>query len=163
MTQIRRPLSSYIMRTIARNVIQFFHAIVIFFVVAIPFGIYPTLASLWALFGLFLVIVNLIWMGMIAGIVSTRYRDVPMIIVNIFSVLLWLTPVLYYPSQMTGQRAWITMLNPFSYFLEVVRDPLMNEPLRVQSFALLIAFAIVGWLITLKLFARTRGRIVYWL
>jgi lipopolysaccharide transport system permease protein len=163
LTQMRRPLTSYVMRTIARNVIVFFHSIVIFFVVAIPFGIYPTLTSLWSLIGLFLVLLNLGWMSLFSAIVSTRYRDVPMIIQNVFSVLLWLTPVMYYPSQLTGRPALIIQLNPFSYFLDVVRDPLMNELPKVESFALVAVCAVVGWLATLVLFSRTRSRIVYWL
>ena len=163
LTQMRRPLTSYVMRTIARNIIVFFHSIVIFFVVAILFGIYPTLTSLWSLVGLFLVLINLGWMSLFAAIVSTRYRDVPMIIQNVFSVLLWLTPVMYYPSQLTGRPALIIQLNPFSYFLDVVRDPLMNELPKVESFALVAVFAVVGWLSTLVLFSRTRSRIVYWL
>jgi ABC-type polysaccharide/polyol phosphate export permease len=163
LTQMRRPLTSYVMRTIARNIIVFFHSIVIFFVVAILFGIYPTLTSLWSLVGLFLVLINLGWMSLFSAIVSTRYRDVPMIIQNVFSVLLWLTPVMYYPSQLTGRPALIIQLNPFSYFLDVVRGPLMNELPKVESFALVAVCAVVGWLSTLMLFSRTRSRIVYWL
>jgi lipopolysaccharide transport system permease protein len=163
LTQIRRPLTTYVMRTIARNIIVFFHTIVIFFVVAIPFGIYPTLTWLWSLIGLFLVLINLGWMALLSAIFSTRYRDMPLFIQNIFSVLLWLTPVMYYPSQLTGSRALIVHLNPFSYFLDVVRDPLMNELPEIESIALVAACAGVGWLMTLVLFAMTRSRIVYWL
>jgi len=163
--QVRRPLTSYVMRTIARNVIVFAHSVVIFLIVAIFFGIYPTPTSLWSLLGLFLVLINLVWMSLCSAIVSTRYRDMPMIIQNVFSVLLWLTPVMYYPSQLTGHPAVaiIVQFNPFSFFLDVVRDPILNELPKFDSIAVVAACALTGWLATMALFARTRSRIVYWL
>ena len=161
--QIRRPLSSYIMRTVSRNIIVFFHLVIVYFIIAFSYDIKPTILWFLSIPGLILIIINLIWITLLVAIISTRYRDIPLIIENLFNVLLWLTPVFYEPSFLSGKMEIIIKINPFTYFLEVVRNPLMNELPSTQAVVLMLSFAIVGWIFTFLIFAKTRKRIVYWL
>ena len=45
--------------------------------------------------GFVLVIVNLAWLALICGIVSSRFRDVPQIATALVQVAMFLTPVFY--------------------------------------------------------------------
>ena len=152
-TQIRRPLSMYVWHAIARNAIILAHSIVIFFLVAIPFQIYPNVNYVWLPLSFALVTINLGWLTLAVAIMSARFRDVPMIVQNALNILLWLTPVMYYGDQLSGRGQLITGLNPFTYLLELLRAPLMNEPMKLTSVMLVAAFAVIGWTVTLILFA----------
>ena len=44
-----------------------------------------------------------------------------------------------------------------------VRAPLLGRPVDLQTYAVLVTMALVGWAFTFGLFARTRRRIVHYL
>lgn len=161
--QVRRPLSIHVYQTVWRNFIILGHTIIIFFVVAIPAGIYPTFAYGLALIGVALLVVNVAWVSLMAAILSARFRDVPMIVQNTFTVMFWLTPVLYLPSQLGGKMQYVVLLNPLAHILQVVRAPLLEGPPSTLNWLVVIGTAVVGWSGTLLLFARTRSRVPYWL
>lgn len=161
--QIKRPYMMYIMHAIWKNIIIFIHTIVIFFVVAPLNDLYPSMEYFLFIPGFFLVTLNISWISLMAGILSARFRDVPLIIQNLFAALMWLTPVLYLPSQLTGRREILLWINPFAYLMEVMRSPLMGDPIPMRSWIVVAVMGIVGWGIALLLFTRTRHRIAYWL
>ena len=161
--QVKRPLSACIYQVIWRNLLISAHTIVIFFVVSLIFGLYPSWTYIFFIPGLLLLVANVSWMAFTAAILSARFRDVPMIIQNSFTVLFWLTPVLYMPSQMKGRMELVILFTPFSHFLEVVRSPLLGAMPSAINWSVPICTAICGWILAIFLFARTRSRIPYWL
>ncbi len=161
--QVKRPLSVHIYQVLWRNLIIAAHTIVIFFVVGVIFSMFPTWHYMLVIPGLILMIFNVSWMAVGAAILSARFRDVPLIIQNTFTVLFWLTPVLYLPSQMKGKMQIVIQLNPFAHILEVVRAPLMQGVPSAANWLVTIAVGVIGWCLVLLLFARTRSRIPYWL
>jgi ABC-type polysaccharide/polyol phosphate export permease len=106
--------------------------------------------------------VCLSWMVLICGMVSARYRDVPVIITNILGILFWLTPVMYLPSQL-GANAFIARYNPFTYMLALLREPLLGGTTTPEDWLVVSVLAILGWAGTFLFFARFRARIIYWL
>jgi lipopolysaccharide transport system permease protein len=162
-TQVKRPFTVYILQTVWRNLIIGAHTIVIYFLVAFAFGLFPDAHYLLALPGLFLLICNVSWMALFTAIFSARFRDVPMLVQNAFTVLFWLTPVVYAPDQLGGTIAAIVRFNPLTHIIEVVRGPLLLQTGSVENWAVAIATPLLGWTMTFLLFARTRHRIAFWI
>jgi len=161
--QVKRPLWTYVMLTLWRNTIIYAHTAVVFFIAAISFGIVPTAKYLLIPVGLVLFVANVGWMALAAGLVSTRFRDVPLIIQNAFNILLWLTPVYYHPSQLSPNMRFITDINPLTYVIEVARAPFLNEVPALSVWLIALGLTIFGWGMTFALFVRTRARVPYWL
>jgi len=161
--QVKRPLSVYLYQAIWRNIIVAAHSIIIFFVVAILFGLFPEPVYILVVPGLALLVANVIWIAGVAAILSARFRDIPMIVTNAFTALFWLTPIVYEPNQLGGRMAKLIMLNPLSHIIEVFRAPLLLSMPTATNWAVAVGSAIVGWLVLLLLFARARMRIPYWL
>jgi lipopolysaccharide transport system permease protein len=161
--QIKRPLFVYLLQVIWRNIIVGAHTIVIFFVVAFMFGLFPGPTYLLAIPGLALFLLNAIWMAGIAAILSTRFRDIPLIISSVFMALFWLTPVVYELDQMTGKMKTLISLNPLYHMLEVFRAPLLLAEPTAANWLVATGTAIFGWMFLILLFARTRKRIPFWL
>jgi lipopolysaccharide transport system permease protein len=161
--QVKRPLFTYLWQTLWRNLIVGAHTFLVFFVVAFAFGMFPRLTYLLEVPGLIVFLVNAAWMTVIAAIVSTRYRDMPQIVTNLFTVLFWLTPILYEPHQAVGFMAKVVEYNPLYHVFEVARRPLLLELPTATNWVAAIATAVIGWGFTILLFARTRKRIPYWL
>ncbi len=161
--QVKRPLSVYLFQVIWRNMIIAAHSILIFFVVAFLFGLYPGAAYILAIPGVVLFFLNVMWMAGIAAILSTRFRDIPMIVANGFTVLFWLTPIVYEPGQLGGRMEQVIALNPLYHIVEVFRAPLLLSTPTATNWAVAAGSAIIGWLLLILLFARARARIPYWL
>jgi ABC-type polysaccharide/polyol phosphate export permease len=161
--QVKRPLWTYVILMLWRNAIIYAHTIGIFFVVAFAFGIYPSMTYLLLPVSLALLVVNMGWIALAAGIVSTRYRDVPLLISNLFNILMWLTPV-FYEIDMLGPRArFVIELNPLTAIIEIARAPYLNSVPSASVWISALALAAFGWLFAFGLFARSRSRIPYWL
>jgi len=162
LTQIHRPLTTFLMQVIWRNIIIMGHNVIIYVIIAAWFGVSPNISILLWPVGFLLVVASVSWMGLVAGIVSARYRDIPMIIQSVFNILFWLTPLVYYPEQL-GERRYIVEDNPFTHMLALLRDPLLGQTPSQADWLIVALLAVGGWTATFFFLARFRARIVYWL
>ena len=160
--QVNLPLSVHVYRVVWRTVIIFAHNAVIFVVVALLFSIRPGWSGLLALPGMALLCVNGVWVGLLLGLLSARYRDVPQIVASFVQVTFFLTPIIWQPELLPG-RALVLHLNPFFHFVELVRGPVLGRAPELVSWLAAAGVTIVGWLTTLALYCRYRWRIAYWL
>jgi ABC-type polysaccharide/polyol phosphate export permease len=161
--QVKRPLTTYVLLVIWRNSIIYAHNIIIFIIAAAAFRIVPTKVVLLVPLALVVLVLNVAWMAMAIGLVSTRFRDVPLLTQNVFSVLLWLTPVYYRPEQLPDRVRSIIDLNPLTYILEVARGPFLNEMPGASTWITVLAITLFGWLFAFALLVRTRARVPFWL
>ena len=159
--QVGLPLSVHVYRVVWRNLIIFGHNILIFVVVAVLFSIWPGWVGLLALPGLALLCLNGVWAGLLLGLVSARFRDVPQIVASIVQVFFFLTPIIWKPELLPG-RALVLDLNPFFHFVELVRTPLLGQAPGLASWLAVLGITLGGWLLTLAMYRRYRWRIAYW-
>jgi ABC-type polysaccharide/polyol phosphate export permease len=161
-TQIKRPLTTFVMQAIWRNVIVAAHNAVTYVVVAAILVVVPSPSIILWPIGFFLVLLCLSWMVIVSAVVSARYRDVPVIIQNILGILFWFTPLMYFPEQL-GSKRFLADYNPFTHIVALLRAPLLGETPSLNDWLVVLALAIVGWAGTFLFFARFRARVVYWL
>src|SRR5260221_75855 len=83
-----------------RNLIVFFHNLVIYLAVIMFFPVEFGPATLLAIPGLLLVCLNGTWVGLILGMVCARFRDLQPLIGSILSVSVFVTPIFYSPDQL---------------------------------------------------------------
>lgn len=158
----RMPLSSYVLRLVWRNLLVFLHNAVVLVGVVLWFLPFNPMGLLLAVVGLAVIGVFLFWLALLVGLLSARFRDIPQIVANVLQVVFFMTPIMW-KADVLNDRMWIAEINPFYYMLELVRNPLLGQPLTWSLWGnvgvVLLATAAVSFL----LFARFRTRIVYWL
>lgn len=160
--QIKRPLTIFVVQVLLRNLIIGAHNLVTYIIIALVFLVVPSPSIvLWPL-GLLLSLACLSWMVFLCAIISARYRDVPIIIQNILTILFWFAPLMYFPEQL-GRRAYILDYNPFTHMIALLREPLLGSAPTLTNWLVVIGVTVGGWIFTLLFFARFRARIVYWL
>lgn len=162
--QLPLPLFVHVWRTVWRNCLVLAHNLVI--LPLLYLALMPTLGwqVLFSLPGLLLLCVNLTWMTLILAVLCTRYRDLSQIVASGLQVLFYLTPVMWMPSMLPeGASQLLLTWNPLYHWFDIVRGPLLGAALNPLSWWVSIATAAAGWLVGLALFARSRGRIAYWL
>ena len=105
---------------------------------------------------------NGIWLSLLLGLLSARYRDIPQIITSLAQLLFFITPIFWRPEMLSTNR-WIADWNPIFHLIELVRAPLLGNPVPATSWLVALAVTLSGWLFALAFFARYRARIAYWL
>jgi ABC-type polysaccharide/polyol phosphate export permease len=160
--EIPVPNSVYIFRLIWRNILIFGHNIVVYLLLLLLFQISPFPAVLLALPALALILLNGIWIGLLFGLINARFRDFSQFVNNSMRLLFFITPVIWYGELATGLRGAFVHLNPFYYFIEILRAPMLGLFPSIQIWVVAIAITAAGWMVTLPVYARWRRQIAYW-
>lgn len=160
--QIRMPLTIHIARMAWRNFIIMMHSLPVVLLFLLAFGHRPGFEILLVVPGLFILLLNSIWIGLVLAILCARYRDLLPIVGNLTQVAFFFTPVMWVVDLLKDRR-WIAEVNPFYHLIEIVRAPLIGKPMELASWIWAIAMVIVGFCIAHYLMKRTRNRLPYWL
>lgn len=159
--QIKLPLTVHVLRVVWKNLIIFLHNLVIVALVLAYFK--PTLgwSTLLAPIGWMILAINGIWMALLLGMLSARFRDIPQIVGSVVQAAFFLTPVMW-QKEMLGEHQWTVYLNPFYHLLEIGRGPLLGYAPDGRVWFATALITVVGFAVTLALFSRFRARIAYW-
>ncbi|GAN74473.1 ABC transporter polysaccharide/O-antigene exporter [Acidiphilium multivorum AIU301] len=160
----RMPFTVHAARSVVRNTIVLGHNLVVVVVVFAIMGVDQSLYSLLAIPAFLLWLIDAFAISLLFGAFCARFRDVPQIIMALMQIAFFVTPIMWYAKILeTHPRAVLLVkLNPFFYILEILRAPLLGSPMSVDMVlkALIISAGII--IISIIGFARTRGRIAYW-
>ncbi|WP_375450216.1 ABC transporter permease [uncultured Devosia sp.] len=111
--------------------------------------------------GLVFFAINISWMALAAAILSTRYRDIPQVTLNLIQVVFFVTPV-FWSVEVLPTRPAFVHFNPMYHLLEVVRAPLLGKLPSSESWLSVIALSVAGLAVTAYLYRRAYARIAYW-
>jgi lipopolysaccharide transport system permease protein len=162
-TQLNFPYTMLNFMVVWRNIIVFFHNVLIVVIVVIALKVRVSWQTLLLFPGIIIVAVNGAWMTILFGMVSARFRDVPPLVGNIIQILMFVTPVFWFSSQLGPEAQPIITYNFMYHLVEVMRAPMLGAAPSLLSYAFTIAGAVIGWVVTFDLYARFRRRIPYWL
>jgi lipopolysaccharide transport system permease protein len=163
---IRIPYSVFVFRVLTRNLIVFGHNLLVFVVVALIFAVAPTPSMLLLPVGLMLAIVNYLWISLLLAVICARFRDVIQLVVNLSTILFFVTPIFWQPAQLDSvpiARSLLADANFAYHLVDVIRAPLLGKTPELLSFAYLAAAAVLGFAVTSLFLRRFYDRIAYWL
>jgi lipopolysaccharide transport system permease protein len=165
LTSMRIPKSLLVATMVWRNVIVFFHNLMIFLIVMLLWRVSVTWATLLFVPGLVLLSLNSCWIALVLALVGTRFRDVPQFLGGLITILMFLTPIMWSRGTVAHRAAigYIIDMNPFYHLVDIVRAPLLGEEPSLLSWGVSIALVPIGFAFALWLFSRFRQRVTYWL
>ncbi|MEB0136040.1 ABC transporter permease [Actimicrobium sp. CCC2.4] len=160
--QIRLPLTVHVCRIAWRNFAILLHSLPVVVVMLIIFGKWPTIEFLLLPLGLFILLLHGVWLGIVLGVLSARFRDISPIVTNLVQVAFFFTPVMWSP-EILKDRAWVAHYNPLYHMIELIRAPITGRPILWESWAWSIGFLVIGFFFAQFLMRRYRNRVPYWL
>lgn len=160
--QIRLPLTIHVCRIVWRNFVILLHSLPVVIILLIILGHKPGIEFLLLPFGLLLLLLHGVWIGIVLGILSARFRDIQPIVTNLVQVAFFFTPVMWTP-EILKERAWVADYNPFYHLIEIVRAPILNRPVQLDSWLWSLAFLVIGFSFAQFLMKRYRNRLPYWI
>lgn len=159
--QVKLPYSVHVYRMVCRNVLVFAHNAVIVVGVMAIFAVPVTARLLLLVPALVAIAFNGVWIGLLFGMASARFRDVPPIVASFVQVIFFVTPV-FWSANALRQYRWIIDLNPLFAFVDVARSAVLGVPAAATSWPEVFVVTIVGSTVTFLLFARFRARVAFW-
>jgi ABC-type polysaccharide/polyol phosphate export permease len=156
------PLILFPAAIVIKNFVIFLHNLVIVVVVLL---IYPPPISLKMAFifpGLLLVLFCLVCATILLAFLGARYRDVGPAVSSLMTIVFFLSPVIYKPDQL-GVKERLMWLNPFSYLIALIRDPLTGYATPLFVYATMLVTLLIGLYLCYFLISRYSHRLVFWL
>jgi len=160
--QMEFPGSVFVWRSLARNLIQLAHHIVLYIPVALWAGIALSPRMLLFLPGIAISLVNLHAMSLTLGILCARFRDVTQLVSSSLQLLMFLTPVFWFPDSLP-ERSKFILYNPLAQLLDVLRLPLLGVAPARGTWIFLLFFTTLNICLAATLYAVKRRQVVYWL
>jgi lipopolysaccharide transport system permease protein len=163
--QIKLPYTLYIHRIATRNLIIFFHNMLVIVPILIIFhdSVKINFNTLAIIPGLALSYINAIIYGMLLALICARFRDMAQIIKSLVQVIFFLTPVMWDLNILPESKRIFIKINPFYSFIEIIRAPLLGKLPTLFNLGSILFVTIIGLFICLRMFTPYRSRIVYWL
>lgn len=158
------PLIVHVLQMQARNVIIFLHHLLLVAVLflVMPWPLHPVM--LLAIPGFLILLVALFGGATALGMLCARFRDIGSAITSGLQFIFFLTPIIWTSDAVRGTAFhWLIAANPFTTLLELVRKPLLSQPVDADQWLLGLAYAAGAALLALACYAKYRNRVAYWL
>jgi ABC-2 type transport system permease protein len=178
------PLTVYALRTVWRLSLMMLHNLLVYAVVLVIFFKDLTQANylitpgglaqpgldwsiLLAIPAFLLIALNGVWVAILFGIISTRYRDIPQVVNALIQLAFFGTPIVWTTDLLTkfsggNWRVLVAELNPLYHYVEIIRAPLIGNTQSWHHWAVVGGFTLIGWALALIALRNYRARIPYW-
>ena len=166
--QLPSALSVHVYRLVWRQALFLAHNLVIWAVLMMIFPRPLGWDLLLAVPALALLIINGVWVTMFFGIIATRYRDVAPLLEAMVQLLFYVTPIVWTTQTLKeqggeiAQRALLAEINPLYHYMEIIRAPLIGQPLAAYHWWIVLACTAVGLILSMLAMKQWRFRVSYW-
>jgi ABC-2 type transport system permease protein len=161
------PLSLHVYRLVWRQALFFLHNLVVWAILMVIFPHPLGWSLLLALPAFALLVLNGAWIAVFTGIVATRFRDIPPIIASVSQLLFFMTPIVWQYDTLlrnpaVAERARIAELNPVMHFVEILRQPMLGQPIVWRHWYVVGVITVAGCIAALVFLRNYRSRVAYW-
>ncbi|GAA4864317.1 MULTISPECIES: galactan export ABC transporter permease subunit Wzm/RfbD [Saccharopolyspora] len=163
--QLPAPITVHVLRTVWREFLLFLHNLVVYLAILAIFLPPVNWTLVLMVPGLALLLFNGGWVIMLLGVASTRFRDIPPVVTSFMQLLFFMSPIVWpieLLEQNAGPRAALAQINPIYHFVEILRAPMLGEPIAWHHWYVVIGFTVGGWLLALLVLRNYRARVAYW-
>lgn len=155
-------ISVIIYALITRNILYLLHNLIIVVVVFTTFQVTFSWMILLFIPGLIIVSSLLYFISFFLAIICLRFTDVKHIINSTIQLLFYITPVIWQPSFLSEEYRDYLFLNPFYWFMSILRDPLIGGEINTIPWILTIAMLAIA-IASIPIFVgKYVHRLIFW-
>lgn len=158
-------LTDFVLRVVATAL---FNLAVSLPVVAVALALSPDVhwqGLLLALATMQVVVVNAIWIGVVFALAGARFPDMKHLVGNIFMFAFLLTPIIWHADAMPAGslRGTLARANPLYHMVELVRAPILGQPVEQHTLVYLAVMTLGGWLLAMLAYRRYARYVPLWI
>ena len=154
-------MSVYIFRATMQSLIRFGYAAAGCIAILVFAETPVSLTGLWSFVGLALIVVITPPLMIVLGTLGAFVPDIQFVISNLMRVGMFLTPIFWHST--TGVRGHLSMMNPLTHFINIVRTPVVEGSVPLHSFAICSAIVVGLWILAVFLLGKYHKKIVFWI
>ncbi|WP_343313826.1 ABC transporter permease [Brucella sp. BE17] len=155
------PLSTYVFRLTMQSLIRNSYALLGCLGVLLLTGVYPSAVWFWSVIGILVAVLAAPAVITVFAFVGAYFPDSHYLVSNAMRVGMFLTPVFWTYNGSHGARHVFYWYNPFTYFLEMVRIPIVNGTMPLKALFFCFLVGVVMWLAALLLMGLYRKKVVF--
>lgn len=153
------PLSVYVMRLFMQTVIREGYALMGCLGILLVSGINLTIFWGFSIIAIILILLITPAVIIVFAFMGAWLSDSVFIVSNLMRVGMFLTPVFWVYKDEGGIREAFYFYNPFTYFLEIVRIPIVAGDVPFRSFLVCIMIGLFFWGIAIYILGRFRRQL----
>lgn len=153
----------FIWAAVAKQVIVLAHQMIVYAGMLLIGLVQPSLYTLLAIPAIALVFLMSIPFAAVASILFARYRDLPRLISGSIVLVIMLTPIFWKPEMISGWRSAFVYLNPIYYVIDIVRSPLLGEPIKPMTAIVVLGITAALWVGGSLFYKRYQKYVVFWI
>jgi len=157
------PLSLFVLKNLTKSGFDLLFTFVIITAIVVFYVDVFTWKFLLFFPGLVLVQILLTVSGFAMAMVSCRFPDLQNSLASIMRVLFLLTPIIWLPEMVSGTRELILTYNPAYHVLEVLRDPLIDQPIDPINWIVVAGLCVVSLTICELVYRWMGRRSILWI
>jgi ABC-type polysaccharide/polyol phosphate export permease len=158
----RLPIFVPIFGVVLRNTLIFLHHVVVIIIIMALLDRLYIANILWIFLYTLLTFAFLTMVGLILGILSTRYRDFPQIVQSILVIFFYISPIVFRES-LFRDHEWLLYLNPFAQGVHFFRYASLEYALSEEIVLGFISTFILVTIAALSLAANYKTKLVRYL
>lgn len=159
---IQVPCLVYVCRLIFRNVIVLAHSLPVYVVVALIYKMQMDATIFLLIPGMLILCINALFYGTLVAFMSARFPDVGAIVSSLLQVLFFITPIMWSPTSLPERFHVYLLLNPFYYFINMIRKPLLGVGFDMTDMIGIAVLTILGMLLFFPIVRVYSRRVVFW-
>ncbi len=159
---LRTPIGFFPLQLLLRHLLTFAHNVLVVLGVLLVYPPDWSFTQLLSLAGVALVAANMWWISLLLGILGARFRDIDPLVASAMPLLFFLTPVVFRPDHVPVSHN-IVWLNPLTYFITVIRDPLLGQVPPASVYAVVLVLLALGWMTARWLLTWRAHRVPFWI
>ena len=158
-------LTDFVLRVLAKALFYFCAALPVVLVAVAMDPQVGLAGALLSVAGLVLAIVNLLWIGLVVSLIGARYPDTYELMGSIFIFAFIVTPILWSADLVPADsmRGQLIRANPLYHLIEIVRAPLLGEPLDPSTPSYVLVMTLAGWAIAWLCYRRYARFVPLWI
>jgi lipopolysaccharide transport system permease protein len=153
------PLSVYVMRLTLQNVIRAGYALLGCLAILVLVGTPPSLDWLWSLAGMAVVVLAAPAVATVFAFLGAFFPDSQFIVSNLMRVAMFATPVFWQENGTGGILGVFYHWNPFTWFLDMVRVPVVEGGFPMKAFVVCLVGTALFWALAVVLLGALRRRV----
>ena len=158
---IKTNLITLCLRMFVRNTLVFLHSLALVFLILVITNGFNVKHFL-LIPALIIIAINALCIGITFGFFSARFRDIVQIIQTILTIMIFITPIMW-KKEMLNDHQIIALLNPFTHFIAIIREPLLGNVPSIDNFSAILIITITNVIIASHCYNRFKHRLVFWL
>lgn len=155
------PLSVYVLRQTMRSVIRGGYMLAGAALVLLLTGAIPTTTWLTSLAGIVVLVATAPPVIILLGILGVVFPDIQFFMGNIIRIGFFVTPIFWSKPSEFGMRALLYHWNPFTYYIDIVRTPIIFDAVPLHSWAMVGLMSAGLWIAAILALGYYRRRIVF--